>query len=240
MTCSFLASPRPRHLPKWVTGWAYCCHRLGARRTLRISHMTTSTPRGSPPSSMLPGLPYSEISSVHIWLLCEHTGKSFKMALFLCSSVSLQFDAEEVLRAKRLHWHAALQSSQLRWTVWWCDFHCWPRGLFSHLETQMEPQLQVVTTGPHALCTTPTFHLALTSRSQHKTQKHVAITVIPLCILFHDFRKMNWRFSVTISFSWYVRERGLVLSWRSFISYFFPWRIRIRLKKIFWTLNSEY
>lgn len=66
-----LASLRPRHLLKWVTGWAYCCHRLGARRTPRTSHTTTLTPRGSPPSSTLPGRPYSEISSGHIWLLCN-------------------------------------------------------------------------------------------------------------------------------------------------------------------------
>lgn len=152
-------SLRPRHLPKWVTGWAYCCHRLGARQTLRISHTTTSMPRGSPPSSTLPGLPYSEISIVHIWLLCEHMGKSFKMVLFLCSTVSLQFDAEEVLGAKHLHRHTALQSSQLWWTVWWCGIHCWPRGLFPNFETQMEPHLEAVMNWPHAFCTTPTFHL---------------------------------------------------------------------------------
>lgn len=113
MTCLLLVSLRPRHLLKWVTGWAYCCHRLGARRTLRISRTTTSTLRGSPLSSTQPGLPYSKLSSVHIWLLCEHMGESSKMVLFLRSSVSPQFDAEEVLRAEHLHRHAALQSSQL-------------------------------------------------------------------------------------------------------------------------------
>lgn len=142
MTCLLLVSLRPRHLLKWVTGWAYCCHRLGARRTLRISRTTTSTPRGSPLSSTQPGLPYSELSSVHIWLLCEHPGESSKTVLFLRSSVSPQFDAEEVLGAEHLHRHAALQSSQLWRAVRWRGIHCWPRGLFFCLETRMEPRLQ--------------------------------------------------------------------------------------------------
>lgn len=53
--------PRLRHQQTWVTGWASCCHRWEPRPTQRSWHTTTSTRRGSPASSMLPRLPYSNV-----------------------------------------------------------------------------------------------------------------------------------------------------------------------------------
>lgn len=90
----FLSSHRLRHPQTWAIGWASYCHRPGARQTPKSWCTTTSTPRGSPASSLLPRLPYSEIlASVHLkghwsrW--CVHTWAQNIQARPLCAFVCL-------------------------------------------------------------------------------------------------------------------------------------------------------
>lgn len=86
---SFLTPPlslRLRRPQTWATGSASCCHRRGTRRTPRSWRTTTSTPRGSPPSSLLPRLPISEIlvtfQQAAVPLLC--VGTLFKPGFCVC------------------------------------------------------------------------------------------------------------------------------------------------------------
>lgn len=126
---------------------------------------------------------------------------------FLCSSVSLQSDAEEVLGAKHLHWHAALQSPQHRWAVRWCGVYCRPRGLFWHLDTPMEPQLQAVSKCPPALRTTPTCHLA-DLEHRHSGQLLVVVglttrsTFASFPLLFFRIAAIN----VTLTICWWTSD----------------------------------